>query len=346
MPQPPDRAASPPPPAAPAGPGVLRAIAGGPVPAGAVSGHLLTADQIRIRFAHWPPAMGVPRRGTVTLLPGRAEFIEKYFEVVRDLTARGFAVATLDWRGQGGSERLLANPRRGYVVDFLDYQRDLAALMRHVVLPDCPAPHYALSHSMGGAVLMETLLAGHRWFDRVVMAAPMLAINLGAMTEAVRLVATVGTALGLGRAYVPGGGDRPINFRPFPINRVTSDPVRYARAAEFITQHPELGLGSPTLRWVNAAFGAMNRITAPEALRTIRQPLLLVAGGADRIVSNRMIEHVASRLIAGAQLVVPAAKHELMMERDALRSQFWAAFDGFIPPTPLPGETDRTRPSW
>ncbi|QTL01824.1 alpha/beta hydrolase [Aquabacter sp. L1I39] len=323
--------------------GVLRAIPGSPVPAGAASGHLVTADEIRIRFAHWPPTPGAPRRGTVTLLPGRAEFIEKYYEVVRDLTARGFAVATLDWRGQGGSERLLANPRRGYVADFLDYQRDLAAFMRHVVLPDCPAPHYALAHSMGGAVLLDALLAGHRWFDRAVMAAPMLAINLGPITGAVGMIAAAGTAVGLGRAYVPGGGDKPINFRPFEINRVTSDPVRYARAADFITQHPELGLGSPTLRWLTAAFAAMRRITAPEALRTIRQPLLLMAGGADRIVSNRMIEHVASRLIAGAQLVVPAAKHELMMERDALRSQFWAAFDGFIPPTPLPGEGARSR---
>ncbi len=330
--------------APPAAADLLRALPESPVPAGAVSGYLQCADDVRIRFAHWPPAVGVTRRGTVTLLPGRAEFIEKYYEGVRDLTARGFAVATLDWRGQGGSDRLLANPRRGYVPDFLDYQRDLAALMRQVVLPDCPPPHYALAHSMGGAVLLDALIAGHRWFDRAVLAAPMLAIQLGPMTGTARLIAAVGTAVGLGRAYVPGGGDRPINFRPFPVNRVTSDPVRYARVAQFISQYPDLGLGSPTLAWLTAAFAAMARITAPEALRSIRLPLLLMAGGADRIVSNRMIEHVASRLIAGAQLVVPAARHELMMERDALRSQFWAAFDGFIPPTPLPGETGRTEP--
>lgn len=344
MPQPSASAETRPLPGDAAGPSVLRTIPGSPVPAGAVSGHLVTADSIRIRFAHWPPAPGTPWRGTVTVLPGRAEFIEKYFDVVRDLTARGFAVATLDWRGQGGSERLLANPRRGYVGDFLDYQRDLAAFMRQVVLPDCPAPHYALAHSMGGAVLLDALLAGHRWFDRAVLAAPMLALQLGAMTGTVGVLAAAGTAVGLGRAYIPGGGDTPINFRPFPINRVTSDPVRYARAADFITAHPELGLGSPTFRWLATAFAAMHRVTAPEALRAIRLPLLLMAGGADRIVSNRMVEHVASRLIAGAQLVIPAAKHELMMERDALRSQFWAAFDGFIPPTPLPGKAGPAEP--
>ena len=35
--------------------------------------------------------------------------IEKYFEVVGELRRRGFAVAVLDWRGQGGSSRLLRN---------------------------------------------------------------------------------------------------------------------------------------------------------------------------------------------------------------------------------------------
>ena len=47
------------------------------------------------------------KRGTVVVLGGRAEFIEKYFEVIGELLARDFAVAALDWRGQGGSARRL-----------------------------------------------------------------------------------------------------------------------------------------------------------------------------------------------------------------------------------------------
>ena len=74
-------------------------IPANPVPAGAVSGTIKTRDDIEIRYARWPPPPG--RKGTVCLFQGRAEFIEKYFETVRDLRARGFAVATLDWRGQG-----------------------------------------------------------------------------------------------------------------------------------------------------------------------------------------------------------------------------------------------------
>jgi lysophospholipase len=45
-------------------------------------------------------------RGTVVLLQGRNECIEKYYETIRHFTGRGLWVATFDWRGQGRSDRL------------------------------------------------------------------------------------------------------------------------------------------------------------------------------------------------------------------------------------------------
>src|SRR5262249_18859512 len=77
----------------------LVSIPANPVPDDVVTGMVKTRDGVSLRFARWAPPAG--RKGTVCLFPGRAEFIEKYFETVRDLRARGFAVAALDWRGQG-----------------------------------------------------------------------------------------------------------------------------------------------------------------------------------------------------------------------------------------------------
>ena len=110
------------------------------------------------------------------IFPGRTEWIEKYFETVRDLRSRGFAVAILDWRGQGLSDRALSDPLKGYVGNFSEFDTDLETFMREVVLPDCPPPIFALAHSMGGAVALRTIARGHRWFDRTVLAAPMLGI--------------------------------------------------------------------------------------------------------------------------------------------------------------------------
>ena len=86
----------------------LVSIPANPVPDNFVTGTLKTPDGVSLRFARWQPPAG--RRGTVCIFQGRGEWIEKYFETVRDLRARGFAVAALDWRGQGLSDRALQRP--------------------------------------------------------------------------------------------------------------------------------------------------------------------------------------------------------------------------------------------
>ena len=77
----------------------LVSIPANPVPDDVVTGGSRPRDGVTLRFARLAPPPG--RKGTVVVLQGRAEYIEKYFETVRDLRARGFAVATFDWRGQG-----------------------------------------------------------------------------------------------------------------------------------------------------------------------------------------------------------------------------------------------------
>ena len=121
-----------------------------PAPPGAVVETLIAVDGVRLRSARWSPP-GQPR-GTVAIFGGRAEFIEKYHETIGDLLARGLAVAMLDWRGQGGSERQLRNRRKGHIDDFSLYLRDLDAILDQVLEPFCPKPWFALGHSMGGAV--------------------------------------------------------------------------------------------------------------------------------------------------------------------------------------------------
>ncbi|MBV9078141.1 MAG: alpha/beta hydrolase, partial [Methylobacteriaceae bacterium] len=101
---------------------------GNPAPEGAELRAVVTADAIRLRVASWHPAG--PARGTVLLMQGRAEFIEKYFEVAGELLERGFAVVTFDWRGQGGSGRSLSDRQKGHVVRFADFRQDVEAVAR------------------------------------------------------------------------------------------------------------------------------------------------------------------------------------------------------------------------
>jgi lysophospholipase len=311
----------------------LVSIPANPVPDNVVTGMMKTPDGVSLRFARFAPPAG--RRGTVCIFPGRTEWIEKYFETVRDLRSRGFAVAILDWRGQGLSDRAFADRHKGHVGNFSEFDTDLETFMRDVVLPDCPPPIFALGHSMGATVLIRAVYRGQRWFDRIVLSAPMLGVAM------VSSMAIAGAMLwgmrywGLGSMYVPGRYPGVLDLRPFAGNILTSDPVRFARNGAILEAEPALALGGPTVAWCDAAFRAMRAISDPSYPARIRQPILIVGAGRDVIVSNTAIEDFSSFLRAGSQLVVSGAQHELLMEQDRYRSQFWAAFDAFVPGTPL-----------
>jgi len=311
----------------------LVSIPANPVPENAVCGTLKTADGVNLRFARWHPPPG--RKGTVCLFQGRAEFIEKYFETVRELRSRGFAVATLDWRGQGLSERALSDPRKGHVDDFADYERDLEVFMNEVVLPDCPPPHFAIAHSMAGCVMLNLARKGSRWFDRVVLSAPMIELAGVRNSSLFKTTARLMRYAGMGTRYVPGGDATVIASGPYIGNRLTSDPVRHARTKAILEANPELGLGSPTVSWIDSAYRATSSFTDINFTNKIRLPLMLIAAGRDEIVSTSAIEDFAVRLRAGSHLIVAGSRHELMLEQDRYRVQFWAAFDAFVPGTPL-----------
>src|SRR4030081_2244166 len=313
----------------------LVSIPANPTPEGAVTGMLKTRDGMALRFARWPPPPG--RKGTVCLFQGRAEFIEKYFETVRDLRARGFAVATLDWRGQGGSARALRNRRKGYVQSFSQYQIDLESFIHEVVLPDCPPPVFALAHSMGATVLLRAAYAGHRWFDRMVLLSPMIALPGMRRSVASRYLVRTMRLMGLGSLYVPGGDATVMMQRPFIGNLLTSDPVRYARNVAVLEAEPALAAGGPTVAWTDSAFKVMGEFSEAGYPGRIRQPILVIAAGQDGIVSTPAIDEFAVRLRAGSHLIVPGARHELLMEQDRFRAQALAAFDAFVPGTPLFG---------
>jgi len=310
----------------------LVALAKNPVPSGATTGMLECRNGIRLRYARWEPTRP-PRRGTVCLFQGRGEFIEKYFEVVADLRRRGFAVATMDWRGQGGSSRQLRNPSKGYVRSFADYDQDLYHFMKEIVLPDCQPPYIAMAHSMGGHILLRNATLPGSWFSRMILSAPMIDIareRLGAPRAVSRLYAEVLAGIGLRSMYVRGGSDRPIELDPFEGNALTTDRERYQRNRMVLETAPQLGLGSPTVAWLRAALRSIARLTAPEYPLRVEVPLLLFAAGMDSIVSTRAIEEFALRLKVGTHLLIPQAKHEILQETDEVRQRFWAAFDAYL----------------
>ena len=313
-------------------PAHLVSLARNPIPSGAVVGTFAGFDGTILRYARWDATRG-PRRGTCCVFTGRGEFIEKYFEVIADLRRRGYAVAMHDWRGQGASARVLANRRKGHVRRFAEYDADLTRFMKDVVLPDCPPPYIALAHSMGGNILLRNATIQGSWFDRMVLTAPMLALADEKVPVPQPLARFFARALGhgpTGHCYVFGGSDTPEETKSFEGNALTSDPERFERNKQIVEMAPDLGLGSPTIAWLRAAYQSCNDVMRPEFSLRVRVPLLLVAAGQDRIVSSSATEALASRLKIGARVVIGGARHEILQERDEIRQRFWAAFDAYL----------------
>ena len=308
----------------------LVSIPSNPVPENPATGMVATPDGRRLRFAYWTNPVG--SRGTVCVFTGRSEYIEKYFETVRELRARGFCVAMIDWRGQGHSSRQLADPGKGHVEDFSEYEIDAETFMQQVVLQQCPPPYFALAHSMGGAAMLRVAHSGKMFFERMVLCAPLIDLPPPRASRPLRWLTRIFCAAGLGDRYVSGGKIDLTKASGFAGNRLTSDPDRYARNAAILKADPSLGISAPTVAWLDAVFATVSRFREAEYATRIHRPVLMIAGGHDTIVSTPAIVAFARRLPAGSHRVIAGAKHEILHERDLYRAQFWDAFDEFIGP--------------
>lgn len=308
---------------------MLAATPANPVPDGAQIRLVPAPDGVVLRAACFP-AIGRPR-GTALLLQGRGDQIEKYFEAIEDLRARGLGVLAFDWRGQGGSQRLLPDPWKSHVDDFAAYRRDLAAML-HIARSQ-PGPLLAVAHSMGAAILLDALREQPGLVDAAAVTAPMIALSPALKPPFAEGLCTALAAAGLGASYIPGR-TRQANVGSDFIgdNILTSDAGRFRRWSEIMTVEPGLGLGKPTIGWLDAAFRVMKRLQAPDCAGRTPAPLLVCAGTDDRVTSTPAAARFAARLPRGTYVPVAGARHEILMERDAFRGAFLDAFDKFTGP--------------
>lgn len=283
-----------------------------------------------MRVATWEPGRDARWRGICAIFDGQTEFLEKYGEVIEELAGRGFSGAILDWRGQGGSERTLADPLKAHVGDFSEYDSDLQAFMDQVVRPLTNRPPLALAHSMGAHVLLRALHTQPDSFGAAVMTAPMLATDTrGFPAWLVRLICSTHNFAGLADSWVWGMRERdPLRMR-FEDNLVTSDRARFARARTLLEGHEEIRLAGPSWGWLEAAYRSMARMGQPGFAEAITTPGLVIGAGRDRIVKTDAVRAFANRLPHGRYVEIADAEHEIMMENDSIRAQFWDAFDAF-----------------
>lgn len=283
-------------------------------PEGARAVWLTTADGVRIRSVTWSGG----RLGTAVLFPGRTEFAEKYGRVATELQAMGLSVAVIDWRGQGLSDRHPDRPMLGHVNDFRDYQHDVAAFLDHLDGLDLPRPWILVSHSMGGAIALRTLM-DRGGFEAAVFSAPMWRLHMRAFTREISAKAfQLAQLLGQGARLTPGARPLPTATFGFEKNALTGDRESFDWMLAQITAHTDLALGGPSMQWTRAAFEEMARLQRrplPEI------PALVLLGSEETVVAPAAIRARAARWPTGRVVNLPGARHEVFMERPEIRAR-------------------------
>ena len=297
-------------------------------PIGLRWGRFPAADGATLRWAHL--SAPDPRMQCV-LLGGFSEFIEKYFETMRDLAARGLSVWCLDWRGQGGSERDADFPTRPLARDFDRDAADVTAFIK-AMIPPGPLPRVLVAHSMGGAIALLTLHADPALVDVAVLSAPMLAVQTGPVPAvAAQALARSATAMGFGKTYIPGAGPWTFNTQLTATTSLTShDPERCLVQRSWFEARARLRVDGLTYGWLDRAFALSARFNTPGFLEGITTPLLIGSAGREFFVNPKQHRKAMMRFPDCALAAFPDAKHELFMEADIYRDPWLAAIDAFL----------------
>ncbi len=299
-------------------------IAHGPEAAAAY--WLPAADGVRLRLGHWRAPDN--RKGSVLLIPGRTEYIEKYGRAAGQMARRGYDTLCIDLRGQGLADRLAPDRMLGHVERFSDYQLDVRAMLAAAAGLELPRPWYLMSHSMGGCIGLRALHEGLP-VEAAVFSGPMWGIAMSALMRPFAvLAARASVALGRPLAYAPTTGPEAyVLAAPFEDNQLTTDRDMWDYMVAQARARPELALGGPSMRWFDQALRecrALQRMPAPVCRAAT------VLGGDERIVDPAPVHAIMARW-TGAQLdVVPGAQHEIMMERPGTRAAFFDRADALF----------------
>ncbi len=261
-------------------------------------------------------------RVAVVFAPGRTETFTKYAELVRDLHPHGFSFYFLDHRGQGQSDRIVGSKPAppdfvsppGHVDRFDDYVDDVARFVDRVVRKEPHAHVVGWGHSMGGGILTRYAEKHPGSFAALILSSPMHGLPIKWWQ---RPFVSFMTAMGKRRSYALGKGPWQPSMDVFEGNDTTGSESRYRFKMDTYSADPSVWIGGPTYGWVHEADRAGKAMR--EDARRLTMPVLLFQAGADTIVDNSAQDAVVAAAPDCTKIVLPGARHELLLERDDVR---------------------------
>lgn len=291
----------------------------------------------KIHYGSVFPQRAEPPSAVVVCLGGLSEFAEKYFEVAHDMLDRGYAFWFIDWQYQGRSGRLAKFPQRRHSDGFDKDVSDLHKLIADYIKPAAVHPDRGriplimLGHSMGANIGFHFLAEYPKYFDAAAFTAPFFGIHN--FKWPMRLLAGIISYLlpFVGRKYIFKGTDWTEAMRKGDGSQIfSSDTIRDALHKHWSMTDPELQVGNVTFGWVVQALKSCRQLRESDILKNIAIPVLIGVAGKEAIVDNDAIFDIVKKLPNGQMIEIEGANHEILMEQDAYRNVFLAAFDKMV----------------
>ena len=285
----------------------------------------------KVRIAFWNLNS---EKGTIILQSGRTEFIEKYYEVISEFVNRGYAVAMMDWRGQGLSSRKTKNNKIGHIDTFETYDKDLVKVIDECFKLICPEPFIGFGHSMGGCLLTSYYIAPENVLSKCILCAPMISVRANAISR--RVVSILGILENFGLGNFPmqkPSWDPDLGWQEesFLENALTTDEERFIRTYKLLSHFPELGVRGITVGWLKHALKRTNYFKTLDWSSVIKKPLLLLNATNDKLVNSSLNKELLGQSNL-TTIISIESEHEIMMEKDDIRERAWNAIDQFLSP--------------
>jgi lysophospholipase len=254
-------------------------------------------------------------RANIVLLTGFSENVLKYREIAYLLYQEGYSVHLYEHRGHGRSELLTDERQKIYVAHFDDYVNDLKIFIK-TYLADAKEPVFALTHSMGGAVMARYLQQNpDSPIQAAYLASPMLDIFTDGYPRPVLTALTKAAVLaGQGKQYAFGRG--PLDPATLTMDAF-GDNSSQVRFDAYIQDSAAAGIlqGNATFGWTYEALKATADLMKEKNIRKINRPIALAQAQFDTIVkADAQVKFCA--VARDCQLESFPGRHALIYEKD------------------------------
>jgi alpha-beta hydrolase superfamily lysophospholipase len=232
---------------------------------------------------------------TVYLLHGYLLHSGYYNEFIKLLLDHNFAVAVFDLPGHGFSSGDLAN-----IGSFSEYARIFHDFIIKTDETFLPPPFAVVSHSTGGAAVIEYLLTYESPFSVYIFSSPLVRSQLWNLSK---------TGVGLFQGIIK-------SVPAPPFIEITSD----KEYMDFLRHREPLRRQRVPVTWVKALFQWNKKLTGIN--KQINKKILVFQGKKDNVVDWKYNMNFIREMFPRARIVFyDNARHEIFKERPAIREQ-------------------------